>query len=115
MMLALVMTVSLAACGGSKGSEPAPAASAPAASAPAASSAKEEGKVYNVCNLVNGNLGDKSFFDSAAAGLEQLKADGRITVNTIEMGGTDEDKPTWLSTLYEVSDSGDNDLISCGT
>lgn len=24
-----------------------------------------DGKVYNVCNLVNGNLGDKSFFDSA--------------------------------------------------
>ena len=60
-------------------------------------------------------MGDKSFFDSAEAGLEKLKADGRITLNTIEMGGTDEDQPTWLSTLYEVSDSGEYDLIVCGT
>lgn len=43
--------------------------------------------------LVNGNLGDKSFFDSAEAGLAQLKADGRIDYVTIEMGGTDEDQP----------------------
>ena len=33
----------------------------------------EEGKVYNVCNLVNGNLGDKSFFDSCEAGLAELR------------------------------------------
>ena len=66
--------------------------------------AAEEGKVYNVAYLVNGNLGDKSFFDSAEAGLAQLKADGRIDYVTIEMGGTDEDQPTWLSTLYDVSD-----------
>lgn len=108
LILALMMALSLAACGNS-----APAASTPAASTPAAST--PEAKVYNVCNLVNGNLGDKSFFDSAAAGLEQLKADGRITVTTIEMGGTDADQPTWLSTLYEVSESGEYDLIVCGT
>ena len=55
--------------------------------------------VYNVAYLVNGNLGDKSFFDSAAAGLEALEEAGRIELMTIEMGGTDEDQPTWLSTL----------------
>lgn len=76
----------------------------------------EEGaKVYNVCNLVNGNLGDKSFFDSCASGLEELQEAGRITYTTIEMGGTDEDQPTWLSTLYEVSSSAEYDLIVCGT
>ena len=75
----------------------------------------EEGKVYNVAYLVNGNLGDKSFFDSAEAGLAQLKADGRIDYVTIEMGGTDEDQPTWLSTLYDVSEDGGYDLIICGT
>ena len=63
------------------------------------------GDVYNVMYLVNGNLGDKSFFDSAKAGLDQLEADGRITLNTIEMGGTDADQPKWLSTLYEVAAS----------
>mgnify|MGYP004448400647 CR=1 FL=1 len=69
----------------------------------------------NVAYLVNGNLGDKSFFDSAQAGLEKLEADGRITLNTVEMGGTDADKEKWLSTLYEVSDSEEYDLVICGT
>ena len=73
------------------------------------------GKTYNVAYLVNGNLGDKSFFDSAAAGLQTLEKDGRITLKTIEMGGTDADKPRWLQTLYEVSDLGEYDLIICGT
>ena len=112
--LAVVMTMSLAACGSSGGSS-APAASGGSGSSAPAASSGEAGKVYNVCNLVNGNLGDKSFFDSAEAGLEQLKADGRIELTTIEMGGTDEDQPKWLETLYEVSESGEYDLIVCGT
>ena len=74
-----------------------------------------EDNVYNVVFLVNGNLGDKSFFDSAEAGLKALEADGRIDLTTIEMGGTDEDRPTWLSTLYDVSASEDYDVIICGT
>ncbi len=109
-LLALGMAVSLAACGGSSSS-----AATTEAAASAASGAAESGKVYNVAYLVNGNLGDKSFFDSAEAGLEQLKADGRIELTTIEMGGTDEDKPKWLQTLYDVSDEGDYDVIICGT
>ncbi len=74
-----------------------------------------EGEVYNVAYLVNGNLGDKSFFDSAEAGLSKLQDEGRIELTTIEMGGTDEDQPTWLSTLYDVSASEDYDVIVCGT
>ena len=70
--------------------------------------------VYNVAYLVNGNLGDKSFFDSAQAGLTKLEEEGRIELTTIEMGGTDEDQPTWLSTLYDVSASEDYDVIICG-
>ena len=130
LLLALVMVFSLVACA-SKTETPAtetkteetatettteekteePAAEEEKTEEPAA----EEGKVYNVAYLVNGNLGDKSFFDSAEAGLAQLKADGRIDYVTIEMGGTDEDQPTWLSTLYEVSEDGGYDLIICGT
>ena len=130
LLLALVMVFSLVACA-SKTETPAtetkteetatettteekteePAAEEEEAEEPAA----EEGKVYNVAYLVNGNLGDKSFFDSAEAGLAQLKADGRIDYVTIEMGGTDEDQPTWLSTLYDVSEDGGYDLIVCGT
>ena len=130
LLLTLVMVFSLVACA-SKTETPAtetkteetatettteekteePAAEEEKAEEPAA----EEGKVYNVAYLVNGNLGDKSFFDSAEAGLAQLKADGRIDYVTIEMGGTDEDQPTWLSTLYDVSEDGGYDLIVCGT
>ena len=75
----------------------------------------ETGKVYNVCNLANGNLGDKSFFDSAEAGLKELQDAGRIKYNTIEMGGSTEDQAKWQSYLEEVSASGEYDIIICGT
>ena len=101
--LALIMVLSLAACG-----EKTPADTD-------TNTPDDSEKVYNVVYLVNGNLGDKSFFDSAQAGLEQLKADGRITLRTIEMGGTDEDQPAWRSNLYEVSESGEYDVVICGT
>ena len=81
---------------------------------PIAASA-QAAETRNVVFLVNGNLGDKSFFDSAKAGLDKLAEDGRITLNTVEMGGTDADQPKWLSTLYEVADSMEYDLIVCGT
>lgn len=107
LLLALVMALSLAACG----NQNTPATSGSASG----STSGEETNVYNVVYLVNGNLGDKSFFDSAEAGLDQLKADGRITLTTIEMGGLDEDKPKWKDTLYEVSASGEYDVVICGT
>ena len=126
--LALVMVFALAACA-AKTDAPAEETKTEAATpetkteetaeAPAEETKTEEpaeeGKVYNVAYLVNGNLGDKSFFDSAEAGLAQLAADGRIEYTTIEMGGLDEDQPTWLSTLYDVSADGGYDLIVCGT
>ena len=129
LLLALVMVFSLVACA-SKTETPATETKTeetatettteekteePATEEKTEEPAAEEGKVYNVAYLVNGNLGDKSFFDSAEAGLAQLKADGRIDYVTIEMGGTDEDQPTWLSTLYDVSEDGGYDLIVCGT
>ena len=120
LLLALVMVFSLVACA-SKTETPATETKTEETATETTTEEKteepaaEEGKVYNVAYLVNGNLGDKSFFDSAEAGLAQLKADGRIDYVTIEMGGTDEDQPTWLSTLYDVSEDGGYDLIICGT
>ncbi len=65
---------------------------------------------------MNGNLGDKSFFDSAEAGLQELKAAGRIEYDkAIEMGGTTEDEVKWEGMLEEVSASGEYDLIIVGT
>ena len=129
LLLALVMVLSLAACASStetttteetKTEETATTETTEKTAEPAEEEEQtaepaEEGKVYNVAYLVNGNLGDKSFFDSAEAGLAQLKEAGRIEYVTIEMGGTDEDQPTWLSTLYDVSEDGGYDLIICGT
>ncbi len=103
--MASAMTVSmLAGCGG-KDAAPADGDAANADGA----------KVYNVCNLVNGNLGDKSFFDSAESGLKKLADEGRIKYRTIEMGGTTEDEPKWQANLEEVSASGQYDLIVVGT
>ena len=101
--LALTMSLSLVACG----KKETPNVSTPGST----STSTPEKKVYNVAYVVNGNLGDKSFFDSAEAGLQTLKADGRITLRTIELGGTAEDQPKWLDTLYEVSESKEYDVI----
>ena len=122
-LLSLIMVVAMvASCAPSTPAEPtnpsttqAPDASEPAGEDPTEPGGEEPtepaGKVYNVVNLVNGTLGDRSFFDSAEAGLAELAAAGRITYRTIEMGGDDEDQPKWLSTLYEVSESGEYDQI----
>ena len=129
LLLAAIMVLGLAACASK--SEPAdqtPAADTaadtaepaqdetPADAEPApADDTAEAGDVKNVVYIVNGNLGDKSFFDSAQAGIDELVKAGRITCKTIELGGTDEDQPKWLSTLYDVSQSGEYDLVICGT
>lgn len=71
----------------------------------------EKGKALKVVLLINGTLGDKSFFDSANAGIEHAKKDFGIDAKVIEMG-TDPSK--WQPTLADVSDQ-DWDLIICGT
>ena len=96
LLLAAIMVLGLAACASK-------------------TETKEASDVKNVVYIVNGNLGDKSFFDSAQAGIDELVKAGRITCKTIELGGTDEDQPKWLSTLYDVSQSGEYDLVICGT
>lgn len=107
MLLASALTVSmLAGCGGGNDAN---------TGTDKGDAAEGKTKVYKVCNLVNGTLGDKSFFDSAEAGLAKLKADGRIDYKTIEMGGTTEDQAKWQSYLEEVSSSAEYDLIICGT
>lgn len=105
LLLATTMALSLVACGGNKAND----------TGSTQSNKKVEKKVYSVVNLVNGNLGDKSFFDSAQSGLKELEDAGRITLKTIEMGATDADKPKWEQTLNEVSASGEYDVIVCGT
>ena len=130
LLLAAIMVLGLAACASktepatdTTTAEPAAEPAETTEETPAAEeetpAAEEEAPaaddVKHVVYIVNGNLGDKSFFDSAQAGINKLIDDGRITCDTIELGGLDEDQPKWLSTLYDVSESGEYDLVICGT
>ena len=91
-LVALLSVAMLAGCGGGTSTNDGGSATS------STDGGSDSKKVYNVAYVVNGNLGDKSFFDSAQEGLKTLESDGRITLNTLELGGTDADKPKWLST-----------------
>ena len=75
--------------------------------------ARRTGEVkLRVALFINGTLGDKSFFDSAAKGMRQARDTLPVFVKVIE-GGTD---PTrWQGALTDLADSGDYDLIVTGT
>ncbi|MFZ5827372.1 MAG: BMP family ABC transporter substrate-binding protein [Bacillota bacterium] len=92
-LLALVLMVTLFGSGCSKGS------------------GGGSGSGMKVVFLVNGALGDKSFFDSANAGLQRAKKELGIDFKVIEMG-TDPSK--WEPTLVDVSDQ-QWDVIIVGT
>ena len=61
--------------------------------------------------LLNGNLGDKSFFDSANEGINQIKEKFNAETKVIEIGP---DQMKWEPTLADVSEE-DWDIIICGT
>jgi len=107
----LAIVLILSGCGGF-GS---PAATAPPAVEGSAAESQASGGKFNVVSIVNGNLGDKSFFDSAEAGLKRLEGAGVISYKTIELGGADADQPKWKDALIEVSESGEYDVVICGT
>lgn len=73
----------------------------------------EDDGIVDVVLLVNGNLGDMSFFDSANRGIERLNDEygDVIDARTIEMGTN---QSNWETTLYRVSEQ-DYDLIICAT
>jgi len=99
-LLCLVMVLSIVACGKK-------------AETPKTEETKtEEAKKLQVVNLVNGNLGDKSFFDSAESGMVALKDAGLVEYKTIEMGT---DESTWKNYVEEVAASKKYDIIVCGT
>jgi basic membrane protein A and related proteins len=69
--------------------------------------------VLRVVLLLNGTLGDKSFFDSAHNGLKMLEAElgDKIETRTIEMSY---DETKWEPTLLDVSEE-DYDIVILGT
>lgn len=68
--------------------------------------------VIRVCLLINGNLGDMSFFDSANAGMTRFAADYQdAEVKIVEMGS---DTTMWEPTLRQTANEA-YDLIIVGT
>lgn len=101
-LLALVLVLSFAAC--------TPKTETPAEGGE--TEAPAEGGAIKCAYLVNGNLGDKSFFDSAESGMKALADEGVIEYKTIEMGP---DEATWQNYVQEVTDSGEYEIIVIGT
>jgi len=92
--LALVLTVGLmAGCGGGK------------------SSSAGEGGPVGVAVLLNGTLGDKAFFDSAAS-VADLSKDLNYSFKVVEMTY---DETKWMPTLVDFSEDPEYPIIIVGT
>lgn len=101
MLLAIVMVISMIFVGcGSK-------TDAPAADATVA----EGGDGMKVIYLVNGSLGDKGFYDSAASGINMIADELGAETKIVEMG---RDETSYESNFLDVSEQ-DWDLIVSGT
>jgi len=107
LLIAVMMIFSLTACAQKPAETPAPA-----------EPGKEAGKPYKAALLLNGTLGDKSFFDSANSGLQKLKDElgaEKFDFKVEQMGATAADEPKWEPTLLDFCDSKEYDVIIIGT
>ncbi|HIS31561.1 MAG TPA: BMP family ABC transporter substrate-binding protein [Candidatus Limivivens intestinipullorum] len=80
--------------------------------------AEEDGEPYKAALLLNGTLGDKSFYDSANAGLTALQeelGEDKFQFKVEQMGATSADEAKWEPTMYDYCDDGSYDVIICGT
>ena len=107
-LLAALMVLCLAGCG----SKEASTTTEPAKELSAMEQAKAAGKV-TIANVVNGTLGDKSFFDSGEEAMQWINRDfgDKAYGETIELTY---DKDTWAAGLAEVAAQG-WDIIIAGT
>ena len=106
-LLAALMVLCLAGCGAKEAKE-----DAPAKELSKMEQAKADGKI-TIANVVNGTLGDKSFFDSGEEAMQWINRDfgDKMYGETIELTY---DKDTWGPGLAEVADQG-WDIIIAGT
>jgi len=74
--------------------------------------AEAAAKPLQVALFVNGTLGDRSFFDSAALGLRRAHAELGMATKTVEAGA---DPTGWEGALTDLVDGGDYDVIVVGT
>ena len=66
----------------------------------------------NIAILLNGTLGDKAFYDSAANGGKMIQDQLGAEVKVVEMTY---DETKWMPTLLEFSDDPETDIIIVGT
>lgn len=120
-LAAAMVAASLAGCGGSKAAQEttkaaaettaaaAQAAAAETTAAPAETEAAAE--PLKVVYLVNGSLGDKGFYDSAASGIKMMEEKLGAETKIVEMG---RDETSYEGNYLDVSEQ-DWDLIVSGT
>lgn len=113
LVLAVVMLGTLLAACGSKtpASSAAPGSTSQAASTGSTAGTSATGDPFKVVYLVNGNLGDKGFYDNAAAGIYRLEKELGCEVKIIEMG---RDETAYEGYFLDESEK-DWDLIISGT
>jgi len=104
--LTAVVGLLLAACAPATPAAPAQQPATPQAEAPAASPKKR------VKLVINGTLGDKSFFDSAQRGVDMIKSELGYEVRTIELGY---DRNKWEPGLEDAAAADDYDILIAGT
>jgi basic membrane protein A len=62
--------------------------------------------------VINGNLGDRSFFDSAYAGLQKTEKDLGYSLKVVELGS---DRTKWSSGFEDAAAGDDYDVLAAGT
>ncbi|MET8981123.1 BMP family ABC transporter substrate-binding protein [Streptomyces sp. NPDC004539] len=62
--------------------------------------------------VINGNLGDRSFFDSAYAGLKKTEQDLGYSLKVVELGS---DRTKWSSGFEDAAAGDDYDVLAAGT
>ncbi|MBN9315858.1 MAG: BMP family ABC transporter substrate-binding protein [Devosia sp.] len=78
---------------------------------PAAAAEYTKDHPLKVALVLHGTLGDKSFFDSAKAGMDKAAAELPVEVKVIELGY---DRSKWQAGLADATDSG-YDVVIAGT
>ena len=108
-----ILTIALwvAACGGA--APTAAPTSGGGESADSSSGAAGSEEPLKVILLINGVLGDKSFFDSAQRGVDRAAKELGVEVKTVE---TEPDNPAlWEATLIDVAANEEFDVLIMGT
>ena len=110
--LALLMVSALVMTSCATAAEEAPATADEEVVAEEEAVVVEEETPLKVVNLINGVLGDKSFFDSAERGVKQASEEFNIEYKTIELGI---DPAAWQPGLEDAAENEEYDVFILGT